>query len=90
MKRIGCFISKYGKSCLVIKSEKELNFKKPNTFLNINVLDKNMDVIGKIISIFGSEKQLYFLVYLLKKESALRYLDDIDNKNKLYIKNLTS
>lgn len=88
MRRLGNIISLYGQSCIIIKSEYNLK-KKANFFLNLNILNKNMKIIGKINSIFGSENQIYFLAKIYKNELILikkKYFENY-NEYKIYIEN---
>lgn len=88
MRRLGNIISLYGQSCVIIKSEHDLK-KKANFLLNLNILNKNMKIIGKINSIFGSENQIYFLAKIYKNELIIikkKYFENY-NEYKIYIEN---
>lgn len=89
MKRLGNIKSIFGSSCMVITGDKDLKYKDVHSFLNYKVLDKNMKIIGKIISIFGSENQLYFLIKIINRQiTYINKMNISDNSNyKIYIKN---
>ncbi|NLI62177.1 MAG: hypothetical protein GX362_02035 [Methanosarcinaceae archaeon] len=81
MKRLGIVTSLYGPSCLIVCGENIVS--DPINFMNKKVIDQHLNPIGKVVNIFGSESQIYFLV---------RFFREFDNdlkarlvKQKLYI-----
>ncbi len=86
MRRLGIVIASYGTSCIIIKSDDKIDHKDLVSLLNKKVIDRNIDSIGKIISIFGSKKQLYFLAKINIKKNYSESITDYINC-KIYIKN---
>lgn len=88
MRKLGNVISTYGKSCLVIIGDKNLKYKNPSLFLNMKVLDSKINNIGKVISVFGSRKQIYFLIRIIKEFNKYYFnkQNTADREYKIYIK----
>lgn len=83
MKRLGIVTSRHGRSCLVVKgesAESDSSFR----LMNAQVIDKSVNRIGKVVTVFGSENQIYYLVRLFREIDDARVRGLV--KEKVYIK----
>ncbi|MDY0267379.1 MAG: hypothetical protein RBQ94_07055 [Methanimicrococcus sp.] len=52
--------------------------------MNMQVIDKSVQPVGKVVTVFGSETQPYFLVRLYRELSAAQAKNLV--KEKVYVK----
>ena len=83
MKRLGTVSHLHGKSCFVVKHDisDKTNLHK---MMNLQVIDKGVRPVGKIVTVFGSESQPYFLVRIFRELDANQAKKLI--KEKVYVK----
>jgi len=84
MKRLGTVSHLHGKSCFVVKYDLPDVQTSLHKMMNLQVIDKNVRPVGKIATVFGSEKQPYFLVRIFRELDAAQAKKLI--KEKVYIK----
>ncbi|MDV0445653.1 hypothetical protein MmiAt1_12450 [Methanimicrococcus sp. At1] len=83
MKRLGTVSHLHGKSCFVVKSDtpEDMPLYK---MMNQQVIDKSVRPVGKVVTVFGSEKQPYFLVRIFRELDNAQAKKLV--KEKVYIK----
>lgn len=81
MKRLGVVTSRYGQSCLVVCGEESI--RDPSSMLNAKTIDQKLSPVGKIVNVFGSEKQVYYLIRFFREFDKSR-LEGLINQ-KIYV-----
>lgn len=83
MKRLGTVSHLHGKSCFVVKYDAQ-NEAPLNKMMNMQVINKNVQPVGKVVTVFGSETHPYFLVRIYRELNAAQAKNLV--KEKVYIK----
>ncbi len=83
MKRLGTVSHLHGKSCFVVKYDTP-DGTPLNKMMNLQVIDKSVRPVGKVVTVFGSEKQPYFLVRIFRELDAAQAKKLV--KEKVYVK----
>ena len=83
MKRLGTVSHLRGKSCFVVKHDTP-DGNPLSKMMNVQVIDKSVRPVGKIVTVFGSEKQPYFLVRIYRELDAAQAKKLVSEK--VYIK----
>ncbi|MDV0446263.1 hypothetical protein MsAg5_00920 [Methanosarcinaceae archaeon Ag5] len=84
MKRLGTVTHLHGQSCFVVKYDVADSTTPLFGMMNAQVIDKSVKPIGKVVTVFGSEKQPYFLVRIYREMKAAQIKSLV--KEKVYIK----
>ncbi|WNY24496.1 hypothetical protein [Methanolapillus millepedarum] len=84
MKRLGTVTHLHGQSCFVVKYDVIDSNASLYGMLNSQVIDKSVRPIGKVVTVFGSEKQPYFLVRIYRELKTAQIKNLV--KEKVYIK----
>jgi len=83
MKRLGTVSHLHGKSCFVVKYDTPDNTPL-HKMMNMQVIDKNVRPVGKVVTAFGPEEQPYFLVRIYRELDAVQAKKLV--KEKVYVK----
>ncbi|MCL2863672.1 MAG: Gar1/Naf1 family protein [Methanimicrococcus sp.] len=83
MKRLGTVSHLHGKSCLVVKSDAP-DASPLHKMMNLQVIDKSVRPVGKVVTVFGPEEQPYFLIRIYRELDAAQAKKLV--KEKVYVK----
>ncbi|WNY27323.1 Gar1/Naf1 family protein [Methanolapillus ohkumae] len=84
MKRLGTVTHLHGQSCFVVKYDSADSKTPLDGMMNAPVIDKSVRPVGKVVTIFGSEKHPYFLIRAYRELNASQLKGLV--KEKVYIK----